>query len=272
MLFDLSGKRKRVVQVVYAALAVLFAVSFIGFGIGSDAAGGIFDALGLGSGDSTNDDPAFEAEIDDAEARIKADPKDETAYQDLVSVHFQAGNAASETDETTGAVTITSEAEQDYQASVAAWEDYVKITKKPDPGTAAIASNAYGSLLQAAEIQDAPPIAEDAVLPAQIAAEDNPGVGTYFTLAQYAYVGGDTKTGDEASKEAVGAADASQRKQVQQQLDAVAKASAQLQKQIEKQAEKGGGEEAFSNPLESGAGTGALGAGGLGGTPAPPAP
>ena len=49
MLFDLRGKRKRAVQVVYASLAVIFLVGFVGFSIGSgNAPGGLLDAIGLG--------------------------------------------------------------------------------------------------------------------------------------------------------------------------------------------------------------------------------
>src|SRR5262245_46136325 len=124
MLFDLSsGKRKRVVQVVYTLLAILFAVSFIGFGIGSDATGGIFDALGIGGNDNSSDDPAFDQDIDDAEAAIAADPKDEKAYQDLISVRFQAGNSELDADETTGQVTLTTEAETQFREAISAWED-----------------------------------------------------------------------------------------------------------------------------------------------------
>ncbi len=35
MLFDLRGKRRRLVQVVYATLAALFLIGFVGFSIGS---------------------------------------------------------------------------------------------------------------------------------------------------------------------------------------------------------------------------------------------
>ena len=53
MLFDLkSGKRRRVVQIVFGGLAFLFFISFVGFGIGSDVTGGIFDAIGLGGSGS----------------------------------------------------------------------------------------------------------------------------------------------------------------------------------------------------------------------------
>ncbi len=275
MLFDLSGKRKRVVKVVYGALAVLFAVSFVGFGIGSDAAGGLFDAFGLGSDDNSNGNPAFEDQINEAEQKVAADPKDEKALADLVQIHYQAGNDAVEVDETTGQISMTQDSEQEYNEAVSAWQDYLKVAKKPDDSTAAIANQAYGVLLQFSEPTEVSTIAKDAVVPAEISAEANPGVGPWATVAQYAYFAGDTELGDEAAKKALAEADPSQRKQLQKDLDSSAKAAIQLEKEIKKQAEKGGDEEAFTNPLEQGIGGGALpgGAAPPGAPPAtPPAP
>jgi hypothetical protein len=265
MLFDLSGKRKRVVQVVYAALAVMFAVSFIGFGIGSDAAGGIFDALGIGGNDNSTDNPAFDQQIKDAEAKLAADPKDEGALQDLVEVHYQAGNDALDVDETTGQISMTQTSEQEYNESISAWEDYAKVAKKPDDATAAIANQAYGVLLQFSDPTEVSTLAKDAILPAQIVAEQTPGVGTYATLAQYAYFGGDPALGDEAAEKAVKEADPSQAKQLEKDLASAKDAAVKLEEEIKKQAEKGKPEEAFQNPLEQG-----LGGSSLGGAPAPP--
>ena len=54
MLFDLQGKRRRVVQATYLTLAVLMGGGLVLFGVGSDVSGGIFDIFsgddGGGSG------------------------------------------------------------------------------------------------------------------------------------------------------------------------------------------------------------------------------
>ena len=273
MLFDLSGKRKRVVQVVYAALAVLFAVSFVGFGIGSDASGGIFDIFGLGSNsDNQSGNPAFEEQIKEAEDKAAANPNDEKSYAELVQLHYQAGNDAVEVDESTGQISMTQESEEEYQAAVSSWGDYLKAAKQPEASTAAIANQAFTVILQSAEPTEVESIAKDAVVPAQIAAEDTPGVGPWAQVAQYAYFSGNTALGDEAAKKAIAEADGSERKQLEKDLAGYAKAAAALEKQIKKQAEKGDDSGAFSNPLEESAGgSGALpGAGaGLPGTPTP---
>ena len=77
MLFDLRGKRKRLVQVVYALLAAIFLVGFVGFGIGvGDAPGGILDALGLaGSGSSGSLTSQFDDQIDTANAAAGQEPE-----------------------------------------------------------------------------------------------------------------------------------------------------------------------------------------------------
>ena len=45
MLFDLQGKRRRLVQAVYLMLAVLMGGGLVLFGIGGDVSGGLFDAF-----------------------------------------------------------------------------------------------------------------------------------------------------------------------------------------------------------------------------------
>ena len=170
-------------------------------------------------------------------------------------------------DESTGQISMTTESEQEYNEAASAWQDYLKVADKPDGSTAAIANQAYGIILQFAEPTEVSTIAEDAVVPAEMSAEDTPGVGPWATVAQYAYFAGDDELGDEAAKKAVGEADASERKDLEKQLASAKKQAAQLAAEIKKQAKKGDGEEAFTNPLEQGIGGGAL-PGGSGALPA----
>jgi hypothetical protein len=267
MLFDLSGKRRNVIRVVYAILAALFLGGFLFFGIGSDAPGGLGDLLGFGTNEPTSGNPQFEQEIEDLEERLAADPKDEAALGQLVQIRYQAGNAALESDEETGTISLTSEAENQFNESTDAWERYMKVAKRPSGDVAAIANQAYAVLLQFSDPQNVPTLAEDAVSAAEIYAESNPGVGTYATLAQYAYFAGDTETGDEAAAKAAEEVDAPQRKQLEKDLEAAKEAAAKLETQLAKQAKQGGEGEAFSNPFQDAAGTSPLGGGA-----APPAP
>jgi hypothetical protein len=256
MLFDLRGKRRRLIQVVYAVLAALFLISFVGFGIGSDVSGGIFDALGVGGGDSSSSNPQYEEEIEEAEQRLQQDPKDERALLTLAETHYLAGQSALEADETTGQPVITDEARVQLDESVSAWERYLKQTKQPTANVAALVVQAYVLLNDARGAAEAQ----------RIVAEDRPSQGAYSNLALYLYASGDFEGGDEAAAKAVAEADPSQRKTVQRQLDRIAESARRFEQKQEKAAEKA---PQGQNPLQA-----PLGGGGLGAptAPAPAAP
>jgi hypothetical protein len=193
MLFDLQGKRRRVIQVVYALLAALFLIGFVGFGVGTESGvGGIFDAFTGGDGASSTN-PQYEEDIEQAEQQLAKDPKDERAMIQLAETHYLAAQDQLETDEETGQPIVTDEARVELDESVTAWEDYLKVAKKPDADTAALVVQAYVLLNDA----------EGAAETQRIIADDRPSQNAYGTLALYLYLGGDIKGGDEAAKRAV---------------------------------------------------------------------
>jgi tetratricopeptide (TPR) repeat protein len=262
MLFDLRGKRRRFIQVVYGLLAALFLIGFVGFGVGSETgAGGIFDALGVGGDDSSSSNPEFESEIESAEERLAQNPKDEQALLRLAEVHYAAGNSSAEADPETGQLTVTEETRTEYQESIAAWERYLDLNpKNPNAGTAAQVLGAYQALVNS----ETDPAAleselEGAAVTAELVAENNPSPNTWAVAAQFAYLSGDTARGDANADKATQEASGSEVKQVDKLLAQAKKSGVQLQKEIEK---AGPGKEALTSPL-----------GGLGGSaPTAPAP
>ena len=260
MIFDLkSGKRRRVVQIVFGFLAFIFLISFVGFGIGSDAAGGIFDAIGLGSGNGSGD-TQYEQQIEDAEEKLETDPDNERALRDLVNFHYLAATQEGiETDPATGQTSISEGSRSGLEAAAASWQDYLGTDPaKPDPSTAASAAQAYVLLNDAAGAAEAQ----------QIVADINGTAADYAQLALYLYADGKLKAGDAAGEQAVEAADPSQRSQFRKQTEALAESARKQQRAIERQAEQGGseaGEAQLENPF-----------GGLGGgstvPPTTPAP
>src|SRR5215212_3666721 len=90
VLFDLRGKRRHVVQVSFALLALLFLVGFLGFGIGvGGGPGGIFDALGISNSSSTGSGTAqFQDSIDAAQAKLAKDPNDTQALLKLAENEY----------------------------------------------------------------------------------------------------------------------------------------------------------------------------------------
>jgi tetratricopeptide (TPR) repeat protein len=263
MLFDLqSGKRRRVVQVVFGAMALLFGVSFLFFGIGSDASGGLADLFGFGTSSQNTGNPQFDQQIEDAEDAVAADPKDEKALIELAQVRYQAGQFKLEADPETGQPVVTDDARANFESALDAWEQYLALKpKKPDPGTAALVAQAY------VQLEDAQGAAEAQ----RIVAEDNPSGGTYGNLAYYLYASGDIEGGDEAAALAVEHSDPAQADQIKKQLAQISEQAAKIKKaaaEAAKQADKEGSQAGapIEDPFGSLGGTGGLG----GSAPVPP--
>src|SRR5688572_12884483 len=100
MLFDIRGRRKRVIQVVYAALALLMALSLFTV-VGPVSLDGL---LGTGGG-STDTSGVFDDQIERLEKRLRQNPDDQAALVQLTQARFNAGNASIERDPTTGQIT-----------------------------------------------------------------------------------------------------------------------------------------------------------------------
>src|SRR5918996_2831263 len=253
MLFDLRGKRRRFIQVVYALLAALFLIGFVGFGVGSESgAGGIFDALGVGGGDTSSSNPQFDEDIDEAEQRLEQDPKDQQALLQLAQTHYLAGQGELDVDESTGEPVLTDDARTEFDESIAAWERYLKLAKRPSDNAATQVVNSYVFLNDA----------EGAAETQRIVAEARPSQGAYSNLAFYLYLAGDFEGGDEAAKKAVAEAEGSQKKSIENQLARLEEQARKFEKRQKKQAEEApeGG-----NPLQSPLG-------GLGGSQPTPQP
>lgn len=259
MIFDLkSGKRRRVVQVVFGFLAFIFFISFVGFGIGSDVSGGIFDAIGLGGGDSAST-PEYEQQIEDANETLETDPENERALLDLSGAYYRSATETGVTvNPQTGVIEISEESRADLEQSIAAWERYIETKpKRPDTTAAAQAAESYRYLLD-----------PDGAAGAQaIVAKAQGTSSAYAQLALYLYADGQISKGDAAGERAVEAADQSQRAAIQKNMDALAEQARKQKKQLARQREQaqqgGGGEEAspqIQDPFGSLGGAGSTGA------------
>jgi hypothetical protein len=277
MLFDLqSGKRRRVVQVVFGFLAVIFAVSFVFFGVGSEAG---FNPFADGGGGDA-DDP-FKDDIENAQEALATNPRDTAALSELVELHFQSGGRLIEP--TATGFNLPTDAEEEFIRAADAWDQLVKVTKgqNVDSGTALIAVQTFatmgqGLITKASEQtgQAALDDADDALAAfrnageAQLLVAKEPDARQLVQAADYFYLGGDTKAGDAAAQRAVAAAEGKEKQQVQKAVDSSKRRGEQLNKQIEdfrKSLEK-------ATPGAEGGGLGDLGGdlgtggGGLGGS------
>jgi hypothetical protein len=235
MLFDIRGRRKRFVQVIYGGLALLIGLGAILFGIGGSANGGLADLLGFGDSSSSNGslDAEAQAQIDKATEALKSNPDDAKALLLLVRGHFSAGNAAYGTDDSGNRVP-TDDTITQYREATDAWGKYLATDpKEPDPKVAAVVRQAYQFVLPTTTIDQVKPVLADAEQTSQIYADDQPSALAYLELASYAYLNGDTETGDAAAKKALAEApDDSTKAQIQAQLKAAEKQGEKLPKQI----------------------------------------
>ena len=199
MLFDLKGRRRRVVQATYLMLAVLMGGGLVFFGIGGDVSGGLFDAF---SDRSSSGNSLVEDRIEENEDKVAADPKDKAALQALVRDWYQLAN--DEVDPNTRQ--YTEEGKERLAEADAAWKGYLEAVKKPEASLASLMIQAYdvGGLNQPADAAEA----------AEIVAADQRSAQAYLQLVQYAALAGQDRKADLAGKKAIELAPKDQRSSV----------------------------------------------------------
>jgi hypothetical protein len=245
MVFDLRGRRKRVVQVVYAILAVLMALSLLTV-VGPFSIGDVF---GTGGGGDTSEISLERAE--EIERKLARDPENEELLLSLVKERIAAANNLVAFDETTGQAIPTNESSAQYDAAAEAWNRYLRVSsEQPSPAVATQMAAAFFSLAQTSTTtSEAQSNLEDAAEAQAIVAEARPSLGTLSTYAIYSYFALDFEQADKVAKRAVAAAPKAQRKLVEQELDSYRKQAKGFQKQVEAAAAQGGGKQA-QEPLE----------------------
>ncbi|HKJ36262.1 MAG TPA: hypothetical protein VKA36_06825 [Solirubrobacterales bacterium] len=259
MLFDIRGRRKRFIQVIYVFLALLLGGGLVLFGIGGDATGGLGDAIGIGQNSGGGGSTEYDDEIEQAEATLATDPDNAEALLSLARYNYLNAQQSIEIED--DQQVFTEEALAQFEASVDAWEKYLKASDgTPDSSGATFAFRAYttiaGSSGNTATIERRLKGAQKA---AQVVADELPGPTSYLDLAAISYAVGDTKTGDEASKQALKSVDDAGRSALESQLKAAKRQGKATQRQLKAQDQ---GEEpdadALENPLGGlGAGAGA---------------
>lgn len=249
MVFDLRGRRKNAVRVVYAILAVLMGASLFLLG----GAGGIGDLFGGGGGSATDAAKQYEQQAEKIERQLRKQPNDPELLRALTRQQVYAGNALSLQDPQTGEVQLTNESRPLLQSASESWSQYLKATDEPSSATAQLMAPALFSLAQSSvapgEIQANLGAAAEAQA---ILADTRPSIGTLSTLAIYQYYAfdwaGAKKSGDRARGYATSKFE---RKSLENRLDEVEKNARAFQKQLTEynKANKGRGKESLENPL-----------------------
>lgn len=256
LVFDTRGKRKHVVRVVYAILALLMGGSLF-LVVGPVNIGELF-------GNSTSSNSAskvFEEQAERVEQQLAKSPDNEQLLLVLTRARINAGNAqieppASETE----APTITAEARNNFDAGTEAWDEYLKQTDEPNPAAAQLVGATFFRLAEAGSLSvgEITTNAEEAAKAQRLAAEQQPSLGSLSTLAIYEFFAGDFAAGDKATKQAVGKTTSKAgAKEAEEQLAEFRKRAVAFEKSAKKavKQEQKAGKEALQNPFGLGGGT-----------------
>jgi hypothetical protein len=194
MLFDLRGRgRRRTVQAVYLALALLLGGGLILFGVGAgNGTGGILNAF-TGNGSSGAQGQAVSAQEKAALKATQQNPNSAAAWTQLVQARgTSATTSGTNYDSNTG--TFTDAGKKELASLVAAWNRYQALTKSPDANTAILAARAYAKLSQFSNAAGA----------WETVAAGNPNEASAFEcLAVNSYAASDTRKGDLAAAKAL---------------------------------------------------------------------
>lgn len=249
MLFDLQGKRKRLIQVIYALLALLMGGGLVLLGIGGEVSGGLLDAFTNRNGAQTSD---LVKEADRLQEKVDAEPNNKQAMTKLIRARYTAGNAAFEfTDD--GQTRMTSEAREQFELAAETWRQYLEQDPDPvDANVAQLVANALFGLAQNATDGISARINAAAAADAQAYfAEARPSVGSYSTLAIYSFFGDDFERGDEAVEKVLELSKTpAAKKRNERQLKQYRKQAKDFQKQLEafQEASKAGKEGETEGP------------------------
>src|SRR3954447_4215649 len=222
MLFDLKGKRKRTVQVVYLGLAILMGAGLVLFGIGSSVNGGLGDLFKGGNG-SNKANATIQKKIDAAQKTLQTNPKNQAALIAVAKGHYQLATANA--DVNTSEFTLKSR--PDLVAATVAWKRYEGVVKKPNDSLAQTMIQTYDGLANLESESDKAQTwwkgASDA---AEVHATNLGNAQPYVVLVQFATLAGQDRKATLAGQQAVRLAPKSQKKAAKQAVTQ-AKTSAQ---------------------------------------------
>lgn len=228
MLFDTRGKRKHVIRVVYAILALLMGASLF-------LVVGPFNLAELTGGSSAgNASEVFEEQAERIEGRLAANPQDEQLLLSLTRAQINAGNAKIEPAAAGEVPTIDADARADFQAAAESWNRYLKLAgdEPSASGAQLVAITFFRAAESSTSVNEAAENVAMATKAQRIAAEEQPNVNTISTLAIYEYFNGEYAAGDKSVEQAIAeAVSKAEAKGIEKQLAEYRKNSKEFAKQ-----------------------------------------
>jgi hypothetical protein len=195
MVFDIRGRRRYAVKVVYAVLAVLMGASLF-LVVGPLNVGELFNN---NSGSAEAAKP-FEEQAERLEAKLRKEPESEQLLLSLARAQVSAGNSTLSVEPSEDDLL---KAIQQYQQASSTWSEYLKTTDEPNAGTAQLMAPALVALAERSRsFQESERNIEAATETQQIVAKQRPTLNSLSTLALYTYFTGDFAAAEKAQAEA----------------------------------------------------------------------
>jgi hypothetical protein len=248
MLFDTRGKRKHVIRVVYAILALLMGASLF-LVVGPFNLGNLIG----NSSSSSSAAKVLHEQAERIEGRLAQNPKDEQLLLALTRARVNAGNAQLERTSETAPPVITPEARKDFEAASEAWTRYLKQAGEPNATAAQLLGSTYFQLAESsATVGEAVEYVAKGTAAQKIAAQQAPSLGSLSTLAIYQNFNGEFAAAERTTKLAAAKAGSkTEAKSIEKQLAEYrkrGKAFAKQKKEVAK-VEREKGKESLENPF-----------------------
>jgi len=248
MVFDIRGRRRHVVKVVYAILAILMGASLF-LVTGTLNIGSIFGSSSGGSAASS-----FEQQAEHIEAKLAKTPGDENLLANLTRTRINTANAMI-TNGQGESQEGTEEIKHQLALASEDWSRYVAAASEPSAG---LAIQAAPALFQLAEVsssgQEALENVKAATEAQQVVTEKRNDLNSWSTLAFYAVFTQNYKLAEEAKEEAAKHANTKfERESFENKYKEVEKNAKQFGKQLklEKASKsKSAGKESLESPLQ----------------------
>jgi hypothetical protein len=259
MLFDIRGRRRHVVKVVYALLAILMAGSLF-LVTGALNVGSIFGS----NSSSESATKSLEQQAERIEAKLAKTPEDEDILLNLTRTRINIANTMI----TNGAGESQSGVEEVKHELALASESWSKYLGAADEPSAGLAVQVSPALFQLAEIsvngEEALENVKDATEAQKVVAEARPSLNSLSTLAIYQAFSQEYKPAEKSLEEAIKFAHSKfERESLENKYGEIEKSAKEFGKSLaaEKaaaQSSKSGGKEALENPLNSNLGGASL--------------
>jgi hypothetical protein len=257
MVFDTRGKRKHVIRVVYAILALLMGASLF-LVVGPVNIGALLGNSSSGSSAAQ----VLEEQVERIERRLVKSPKDEQLLLALTRAQISAGSAQIEPVAETETPTIPNQAHKEFETAWLTWNRYLKQAgDEPSPTAAQLVAGTFFRLAEAAPGIPAEVEANvsKAASAQRVAVEQQPTIGSLSSLAIYEYFSDDFTGGDKAMKQATAKATSkSEATSIEKQLAEYRKRAKKFQAGAKKakKAEQEAGKEALGTPFAGAGGAG----------------